>query len=372
MRHAFKFMTLIIDAHEDLAWNMVNLDRDYTRSAYEIREGEKNSPIPEFNGNTLLGWPEYQAANVAIIFATLFCSPLRRSQGSYDIRSYETPQGAHDCYRENLDAYHRLTDEHPDQFRLLLNQPDLSAHLGEWERHLQEKTDPPPIGIIVLMEGAEGIRVPAEVEKWYGWGVRLIGPAWAGNRYCGGTREPGPLTTAGYALLENMAALNMILDISHMDHQSARQSLDFYPGQVIASHSNAEALIKDIPINRHLKDETIQKLIERDGVMGIVPLNAFMDWGWRNHGGRDAMGIDNIVAQIDYVCQMAGDTRHIGLGTDFDGGYGVESVPPEIDTIADLPKIAPNLRKKGYNEEDITNIFSGNWLRILKNTLPKT
>jgi membrane dipeptidase len=62
----------------------------------------------------------------------------------------------------------------------------------------------------------------------------------------------------------------------------------------------------------------------------------------------------------------------VGLGTDFDGGFGVESVPPEIDTIADLPKLAPKLAEKGYNQEDINRIFSGNWLRILKDNLPKS
>jgi membrane dipeptidase len=220
------------------------------------------------------------------------------------------------------------------------------------------------------MEGAEGIREPAEVEDWFEWGVRIIGPAWAGNRYCGGTREPGPLTKAGYELLEVMGSFKVVLDISHMDHQSARQALDTYTGTIIASHSNAEALNPSIPINRHLKDETIAHLIERDGVMGIVPLNAFLNWNWRDQGGKKAVSIDQIVAQIDYVCQIAGNTEHVALGTDFDGGFGVESVPAEIDSIADLPKLAPPLAEKGYNEDDIQRIFSGNWLRILWNNLP--
>jgi membrane dipeptidase len=222
------------------------------------------------------------------------------------------------------------------------------------------------------MEGAEGIREPAEVEQWYAWGVRLIGPAWAGNRYCGGTREPGPLTKAGFELLDVMSSFDLILDISHMDHQSARQALYAYPGQVIASHSNAEALIRGLPINRHLKDETIQQLIERDGVMGIVPLNGFLDWEWRDRGGKNAITLEQVVAQIDHVCQIAGNTRHVGIGTDFDGGFGVESVPADIDTIADLQKLAPHLLKKGYNDEDIERIFHGNWLRILRNNLPNT
>jgi membrane dipeptidase len=364
-------MTILIDSHEDIAWNMVNLGRDYTQSAYTIRQNEKDTPIPAYNGNTLLGWPQYQEANVAIVFGTLFCTPRQRDQGEYPIQLYETPQEAHDGYRQNLDAYQRLTDQSPEKFTLLLNQTDLNHHMRAWECHLNQASDPPPpVGIVVLMEGADGIREPAEVEQWYQWGVRLIGPAWAGTRYCGGTHDPGPITKQGFALLEHMADLGMILDISHMDHQSARQALDHYPAQVVATHANAETLIHGIPNNRHLKDETIRQLISRDGVIGIVPLNAFLDWDWRDHGGRDGIGLDRYVTHIDHVCQIAGDTMHVGIGTDFDGGFGVESVPHEIDTIADLPKLIPQLTKKGYNQEDIDRILSGNWLRILQNCLP--
>jgi membrane dipeptidase len=362
---------IIIDSHQDLAYNIINMKRDYTRSAYEIREAEKNSPIPAFNGNTLLGWPQFQEANLAIIFGTLFCLPARFDRGKYHVRLYETAQEAHVGYRENLDAYLRLSDQHPEKFCLLLNKSELNTHLARWENHLIEsQSPPPPVGIVMLIEGAEGIREPAEVEQWYQWGIRIIGPAWAGNCYCGGTQEPGPLTKAGYALLDHMASLNMVLDISHMDHQSARQALDTYPGQVIASHSNAEGLIRGVPYNRHLKEETIQQLIARDGVMGIVPSNTYLDWEWRDHGGRESISLDLVIAHIDHVCQKAGNTHHVGLGTDFDGGFGVESVPHEIDTIADLTKLAPQLAEKGYNDHDINRIFNGNWLRILKNTLP--
>lgn len=364
---------MIIDGHQDLAWNMVNLGRDYTRSADEIRQQEKNTPIPAFNGNTLLGWPQYQQAHVAIVFATLYCTPRRTHDGQYEIQLYETPQEAHSCYQQNLDAYLRLVDEHADKFALLLNQDDLNAHLSIWNAHLKKSGNtPPPVGLVILMEGADGIREPEEVEQWYAGGVRLLGPAWAGTRYCGGTREPGPLTKAGYALLDHMAELGMVLDISHMDHQSARQALDHYPGQVIASHANAETLINAIPINRHLKDETIHQLIDRDGVMGIIPVNHFLDWNWRDRGDRETMGLEKFIAQIDHICQIAGNTHHVAIGTDFDGGFGVESVPHEIDTIADLPKLIPLLAEKGYNQDDIDRIMYGNWLRILQNNLPSS
>jgi len=366
-------MTLIIDSHEDLAWNMVNLARDYTRSALETRSAERKTPIPAYNGNTLLGRPEYIQGKVALVFGTLYVSPERLEKGSYPVATYETPQQAHQRYRTQLDAYFRLTDEHPNDFTLIFSQSDLQTHWQAWQAYDIDPTLPaPPTGIVVLMEGAEGVVEPAEVADWFEWGVRLIGPAWAGNRYCGGTREPGPLTKLGYQLLDRMADQGFILDISHMDHESARQSLDHYPGQVIASHANAEALIKDIPVNRHLKDATIEQLVERDGVMGIVPLNSFLDWDWKDRGGRATMSLELVADQMDYVCQLAGNSRHVALGTDFDGGFGVESVPMELDTIADLSQLGPLLQKRGYNQEDIARIYSGNWHRILQENLPSS
>jgi membrane dipeptidase len=77
-----------------------------------------------------------------------------------------------------------------------------------------------------------------------------------------------------------------------------------------------------------------------------------------------------VAAQIDFVCQLAGDARHVGLGSDFDGGFGYPSTPAEINTIADLQKLAPLLREKGYAEADVAAIFGQNWLALLEQTLP--
>jgi hypothetical protein len=134
-------MTIIIDSHEDLAWNIVNLQRDYTQSAASIRKAEENTPKPAFNGNTLLGWDQYQEGQVAIVFGTLYCSPQRLDRGKHPVHSYRNPQEAHQCYRENLDAYWRLTDESPDKFRLLLTQADLEQHLAQWQAVGDEKSN---------------------------------------------------------------------------------------------------------------------------------------------------------------------------------------------------------------------------------------
>ena len=115
----------------------------------------------------------------------------------------------------------------------------------------------------------------------------------------------------------------------------------------------------------------IRGLLERDAVIGIVPFNGFLQSGWRMTDARHLVDVSRLVAQIDYICQMAGDARHVGLGTDFDGGFGVQHVPPGIDTIADLQKLGDALSAASFNDEDIKNILGGNWLRVLRQTLPE-
>ena len=89
----------------------------------------------------------------------------------------------------------------------------------------------------------------------------------------------------------------------------------------------------------------IRGVIEHDGIIGIVPLNSFLKSGWSRDKGsrREEVPLDVVAAHMDHVCQLAGDAWHVGIGSDFDGGFGLQSVPPEIDTIADLQKLVPLL-----------------------------
>ncbi len=307
---------------------------------------------------------------MAVIFATLFAAPVRRRLGEWDTQFFKDIESAHKVYGRQLDAYYRLADDHPDKFQLILTLEHFLNVLDRWERSPGEEQK--PVGLVTLMEGAEAVRHPGELDEWWERGVRIIGPAWAGNRFCGGTREPGPLTSEGYALLDGMADLGFTLDLSHMDEQAALQSLDYYPGPIIASHSNAAALLERIEGNRHLSDRQIRGLIQRDGIIGIVPHNRFLDRQWTPKDGRQAITLHHIIAQIDYVCQMAGDARHVGIGSDFDGGFGVQHTPAEIETIADLQKLVPLLEERGYTTDDVAAILGENWLSLLRRTLPES
>jgi membrane dipeptidase len=169
-----------------------------------------------------------------------------------------------------------------------------------------------------------------------------------------------------------MAELGFVLDLSHMDEQAAREALDMYEGPIVATHVNCLALLPDFPTNRHFSDRLMRAIVERNGIVGSVPFNNFLKSGWSRRGGsrRDEVPLDRVAAHIDHVCQLAGDALHAGIGSDFDGGFGLESTPPEIDTVADLQKLVPLLTARGYSEADVAQVMGLNWLRCLREQLP--
>jgi membrane dipeptidase len=76
--------------------------------------------------------------------------------------------------------------------------------------------------------------------------------------------------------------------------------------------------------------------------------------------------LETVVDHIDYICQMAGNTNHSGIGTDLDGGFGQEQAPRDLNTIADLQNLTAKFENRGYSDADIQRILSGNWIRLLK------
>ena len=80
----------------------------------------------------------------------------------------------------------------------------------------------------------------------------------------------------------------------------------------------------------------------------------------------DNCSLENVVDHIDHICQLAGNARHCGMGTDLDGGFGKEQTPKDLDTIADLFKVADILSRRGYSQTDIDGIMYRNWVRFFE------
>jgi membrane dipeptidase len=354
------FPPLVIDGHEDIAWMALEFGRDPRLSALETRQREAGSGLPVVIGERTTGLPDWLVGRVGLVFSTLFVMPQAYAYPGYNRMTYTSPQQAETRAWEQLTFYQQVADEEPF-LQLVTDQTSLEAVTKTWLQSGEE----PVVGWVLLMEGAEAILTPADLPRWYEAGLRILGPAWKATRYAGGTGAPGPLTRLGYKLLEEMAALNMILDLSHLSEQAYQQAVEVYPGQMIASHSNPRPFN---PGDRGLSAPMITQLAQRDGVMGIMPYNRYLQPGWQ--AGQPRLPLDTVVDAIDYVVQVTGSARYVALGSDFDGGFGVESLPEGMDTVADLRLIAQGLQERGYSVEEVGLILYSNWLRVLKNSLP--
>lgn len=347
---------MIIDAHLDIACNALTIGREYTVPVHDIRQREQ----PRDEDIATVSLPDALAGGVGLVFGTLFVAP--EGSASLSPLVYHTPEEAHQQARDQL-AYYRTLAERPDM-RVIEHRRDLAALLAD--RAVGQQVQ----GIVVLMEGADPILHPAQVTEWQALGVRIIGPAWKRTRYCGGTGDPGPLTDEGRVLMRKMAKAGVALDVSHMAEQSFWQALELFDGPVIASHSNCRAFFELFRLDRHLSDDMLRALIERDAVIGAVLYNKFLVDEWTVEIGKDAVGLDAVVRHIDHICQLAGNACHCGIGSDLDGGFGQEAIPRELDTIVDLHRLADVLADHGYSDADVQGIMGGNWLRKLGEILP--
>ena len=350
--------SVIVDAHLDVAYNAVTLQRDLGRPVDEIREHERHhSTTDPGAGTCTVSWPALRDGRVAIIGGSLFVQPARKSR-PVPTATYRTAEEAHSLGAQQLDYYHRMSDER-DDVALVLDTGDLDRTLASWD------TEDPAVGVFVVMEGADPIREPDEVGWWIERGVRGIALAWAsGSRYAGGNANPGPLTDEGEVLIRLMADHNLLLDVSHLWEDALYRVLDRYPGPIVATHANPRAFV-DMP--RALADDVIRQIGEREGVVGVVAYNRMLSTGWRP--GDPRVPLNKLVEAIDHICQVTGHAGTVGLGSDLDGGFGREAVPEGLDSVADLPKIGALLGERGYSPSDTAAILSGNWLRVMRRVL---
>jgi membrane dipeptidase len=176
------------------------------------------------------------------------------------------------------------------------------------------------------------------------------------------------LTADGRDLLAAMDEAGAILDLTHQSDTSFWESLERFRGRVFASHQNCRALV---PGGRQMSDEQLRALIERDAVIGPALDNWMLYPGYvRQETPRDLIHLKDFVDHVDHICQLAGNARHVAIGTDLDGGYGTEQTPEDLDTIADLRRVPEMLKGRGYSEADVRAVMGGNAVRFFSEALP--
>jgi membrane dipeptidase len=262
-------------------------------------------------------------------------------------------------------AWYRVMEADGQLFQIK-NKQQLALHVANWNT----QSSNPAIGYLLSLEGADSIVSMEYLHLLYEEGLRAIGPAHYGpGTYAFGTNSSGGIGAKGRLLLQEIAQLNLILDATHLCDQSFWETLDLYQGPLWASHSNTR---KWVPNERQFDDNQIKALLERGSVIGMAFDAWMMHPDWKRGVTTPAssgLQLEAIVNHIDHICQLAGNSKHVMIGSDLDGGFGKEQCPLDIETIADLQKLDDILLKRGYTSEDIECIFSKNGLRFLNENL---
>lgn len=353
---------LIIDAHLDLSMNALEWNRDLKKTAAEIRDREKGMTDKLDRGKGMVSLPELRKGKIGLVVATMIA---RYVDEKTNLPGWHSPEQAW-AQTQGQRAWYKAMEDQGEMVQIS-NAASLHKHIQLWNDNTIDDNQK-PVGYILSLEGADSLVNISYLEKSYQYGLRALGPAHYGpGRYSPGTGMEGPLTAAGVELVKEMDALNLILDVTHLTDEAFVQVVDMYKGPIWASHHNCRSLV---PYQRQLTDEQIKILIERDAVIGGVLDAWMMKPGWvrgKNDPKIEGITLDLLIDHYDHICQIAGNSSHIAIGSDLDGMFGQEQSPYDMDTIADLQQLKGLLAKRGYTQEDIENIFHKNWLRFLNN-----
>jgi len=355
----------IVDAHLDLSMNALEWNRDLRLSVEEINKRETGMTDKPDRGRATTTLPELRKGNIGLIVATQIGRVVEYN-GNLPGAGWASPEQAWAQTQGQLAWYRTMEEE--GQMVMIRNKEDLENHLALWMDG--EPNDNKPIGYILSLEGADSIVNINYIERAHNYGLRAIGPAHYGpGRYANGTDSSGRLKQMGVELLKEMDRLGMILDATHLNDDAFWHALEIYKGHIWASHNNCRAFVNH---NRQFSDDMIKALIERDAVIGIA-LDAWMmvpNWV-RGKSTPEGMNcnMEIMINNIDHVCQLAGNSNHVAIGSDLDGAFGTEQCPYDLKTIADLQKVSELLKKRGYTDTDIERIGNKNWIDFMKKAL---
>lgn len=351
---------LLFDAHLDLGLNAVDWNRDLRMDVADIRVQETLHHMTELGRQTAtVSLPELRKAKVGVCVATVIA---RIEQAINHPLGYTSPEACYAIAHAHL-AYYRAMEK-SGHLKMLRTKADLTKHVDAY------RADPrhSPLGFILSMECGDPVLDPDNIHEWHQHGLRAIGITHYGpNRYGGGTRSEAGLAAEALPLLKNIEKLGIALDLTHLSDRSFLQVADYFTGRVLASHQNTRRFCD---WQRQFSDEQIKFLISRDGVMGMAFDAIMLQPGWVRGVTKPQVTMESVADNIDYICQMAGNVRHVGIGSDLDGGYGFEQTPADLNTIADLQKLPGILEKRGYPSADIAAIMHDNWLRFFGEALP--
>ena len=294
---------------------------------------------------------------------------------------------------EQIAAVRALAERHPETWVLATSAEDVRRAAGVGK-----------LAALLGLEGGYAIDERLEmVERYYRMGVRYItltwteSLPWAGSSGDASGRGRG-LSEFGRQVVREMNRLGMLVDVSHVSDETFWDVVETTNRPIVATHSNARA-IADVP--RNMTDDMIRAVARTGGVVCVVFYPAFVEPGWQQkkealdreigglvrEAGQKASGRGSfrriardrvrsrlyaerlppvtaarVADHIDHIVRLVG-VEHVGLGSDFDG---IQAVPRDLSSVAELPNLTAELLRRGYTQEDVAKILGGNVLRVME------
>ena len=363
---------IIVDTHADTPQRFLDENFDLGQ----------NTPVTD--GHIDLG--KIKKGNLGAEFFSIWVEP--EFKGHYARRAMDL-----------IDSVYQQAARHPDQMTMAFTADEIVR------AHQQHK-----FAALMGIEGGHAIENDIRLLRdFYKLGVRYMTLTWSNtNEWAdssGDMKNPNVqhhkgLTDFGKDVVREMNRLGMIVDISHVSDDTFYQAVLVSRAPVIASHSSSRELTK---APRNMTDDMLRAMARNGGVVMVNFYSAFIDQQYldassdpekikqrdaelaefnKTHAHPDGSPaayneyafIDkkwaaqfprppfrSLIDHIDHIAKVAG-IDHVGLGSDFDG---VTSLPQEIDSVADLPKITQALHERGYNRQQIQKILGGNFLRVM-------
>jgi len=279
---------------------------------------------------------------------------------------------------------------HPEHFQLALNADD-AARIKASGRRV----------VYISMENASPLVAdPSLLGFYHRAGLRLMSPVHVRNNELAdsSTDEPewGGLSPAGKALVLEAVKLGIMIDHSHASDAVFDDLIELMPVPFILSHSAAKGVY---PHPRNLDDQRLVQLAAKGGVIQLNAYGGYLSDETRSDERRQAerdireriggdwntmtiaqgaelaeamaeldqriprrrATLDDLFAHFDHLLNLIGP-EHVGIGLDWDGGGGVVG----LDDVTALPKITAWLQRRGLGEDEMSNIWSGNVLRVMR------
>ena len=347
---------IIVDTHIDLPGTLYN----------EWFDVSQLSDIGEFD------YPRAIEGGLNAAFMSIYIpAELEESDASYERAD------------SLINIVEKISKTFPTKFAIAISTEDVKKQFGK--------------GIVSLPMGMEnGSPINGSfknLKHFYDRGIRYITLVHSkANHICDSSYDPNKkwngLSPFGRLLIPEMNRLGIMVDISHVSDSAFYQAIEISKAPVIASHSSCRFFTPGF--ERNMNDEMIKKLAENGGVIQIAFGSYFISGDFnkkaiemenylaehnikdgseeakeyaRNYKKEHTMDygtVADVAEHIDHVVKLVG-INHVGFGSDFNG---VGSLPKNLNDVSYLPHLICELLKKGYSEEDIEKICSGNILRV--------